>query len=510
MFRLTILVVVAALLAGGLYAAWERFNDARAASSEPAIFSGYVDVTATPTYAFETPVSDAGKSVVLSFIVSSSADPCEPSWGNAYSLAQAGQDLDLDRRVARLVQQAGNISVSFGGQANQELATNCTDPAKLKDAYASVVERYNLSSIDLDVEGAGLTDTAAAARRATAIAALQADRQSAGKPLSVWLTLPVAPTGLTSDGTAAVAAMLDAKVDLAGVNVMTMDFGASKPAGTSMADASIQAAQATRGQVSGLYRSHGENLGTDLLWRKIGITPMIGQNDLANEVFTLDDAATVQAFAIKEGVGRVSMWSLNRDASCGPNYPDVTRVSDGCSGINQNGRLFSQVLGHGMDTMPAKTPQAAAPVATAMATQTADNPATSPYPIWNEVATYVADDRIVWHGNVYEAKWWNQDELPDNPVAADGTTPWRLVGPVLPGDHPSAQATVPAGSFPEWKEATIYQKGDLAMFGGYVFAAKWWTRDDSPEAALQGATDSPWNRLKDPEVTTLLQDKKGK
>ncbi|MGA7206089.1 MAG: chitinase, partial [Specibacter sp.] len=317
--RLTILIVTVALLSGGVYVGWGRYNDARAASNEPAIFAGYVDATVTPSYSFETPVSDAAKSVVLSFIVSAKDKPCEPSWGTAYSMAAAGASLDLDRRIARLRQQGGTVAVSFGGQANNELSTACTDPEQLQAAYASVVDRYDLSTIDLDLEGTGLNDRAALTRRAQAISALQVERLKVKKPLSVWLTLPVAPTGLTAEGQSAVAAMLAAKVDLAGVNVMTMDFGGSKPERTTMLTASINAANATHDQLAALYRALGQNLGTESLWRKIGLTPMIGQNDVAGEVFTLEDADGLHSFAVDKGLGRISMWSLNRDASCGPN-----------------------------------------------------------------------------------------------------------------------------------------------------------------------------------------------
>lgn len=44
--------------------------------------------------------------------------------------------------------------------------------------------------------------------------------------LAVWLTLPIASTGLTEDGTNTVAAFLDAGVYLAGINAMTMNLDA--------------------------------------------------------------------------------------------------------------------------------------------------------------------------------------------------------------------------------------------------------------------------------------------
>lgn len=507
--RLVLVVLALALVTAGAYTGWGRLVDAKSASNEPAVFAGYVDVTATPTFAFENPVSDAAKSVVLSFIVASKDKPCEPSWGTYYSMDQAGQDLDIDRRIARLVQQSGSVSVSFGGQVNDELAVTCTDVDQLRGAYASVVERYDLSTIDLDLEGEGLSDTVALERRAQAIAALQTERAAAKKPLAVWLTLPVAPFGLTAEGTAAVKAMLDADVELAGVNIMTMDFGGSKEPDASMLEASIAAAQATHGQLSTLYKAQGQELGAESLWRKIGLTPMIGQNDIVGEIFSLQDAEGLHAFAVSQGVGRMSMWSLNRDATCGPNYPDLTRVSDACSGVDQKDSLFSEALGEGLTQPLVETDSNAVPEpqATAKETLLADDPATSPYPVWSELGVYVAGDRIVWHGNVYAAKWWTQDEVPDNPVASDGLTPWKLVGPVLPGDKPAPNVTIPDGTYPVWAESTTFQQGDRVMFNGRIFEAKWWNRDDSPLAALQGSPSSAWKMFSNDQVVQLLAER---
>ncbi|MGO4384966.1 chitinase [Specibacter sp. RAF43] len=499
-----------ALLGGALYAGWNRYSDARAASSAASIFAGYVDVTATPTYAFENPQSEPAKSVVLSFIVAEPGKACEPSWGAAYSLDRAGHDLDLDRRIARLLQQGGGVSVSFGGQANTELAIACADPAALQASYAAVIDRYNLTTIDLDLEGGGLSDAPAMKRRAAAVAALQADRRSAGKPLSVWLTLPVSPAGLSAEGISAVAGMLAAHVDVAGVNIMTMNYGRSRAAGQSMLGASVAAAESTHEQLSALYRARGKDVGPESIWRKIGLTPMIGQGDVRGDIFTMDDARGLQAFAKARGVGRMSMWSLNRDTTCGPNYPDLSQVSDACSGINENGLLFSRLLGEGMNEPGEAAPDVSAPAATSAPTPTTDNPATSPYPIWNEAATYVAEDRIVWHGNVYEAKWWTNGDLPDNPLALDGSTPWRLVGPVLPGDTPAPELLVPAGTYPAWKDSAVYQQGDRVMFDRYVFEAKWWTRGDSPEAALRGSADLPWKKLKNDVIEQIIKERAAK
>ena len=500
--RLGVLIgAVVAAGAGGV-AAWGNFQDVRAAEAIPSVFSGYVDVTATPRYAFEAPVSKEAEKVVLSFVVADPKEPCTPSWGAAYSLSDAASSLDLDRRVARLQQLGGTVAISFGGLANQELAVACTDPEKLKSAYRSVVDRYNVSSIDLDVEGEALSDAAALNRRTAAITALQQDRQRDGKSLSVWLTLPADPNGLTTVGSDAVSRMITAGVDLAGVNAMTMDYGGSRLAGRSMYENAVSAAEATHEQLTGLYRTAGTELGSETVWRKVGLTPMIGQNDVAGEIFTLRNAEELSAYASAKGVGRLSMWSLNRDRTCSQNFPDVTKVSDGCSGVDQGSSSFATILGAGVITSPSAAP--AAPTQPTPVPAVSDNPSTSPYPVWSENTAYTAGERIVWHSNVYEAKWWTRADTPDDPVLQGTATPWRIIGPVLAGDRPTPLLTATAGTAPAWQPAKVYRKGDRVLFEGRVFEAKWWTQTDSPEAALQGSPESPWSKLRDEELLKLM------
>ncbi|MET3369151.1 glycosyl hydrolase family 18 protein [Arthrobacter sp. M2012083] len=508
--RLSVLLAVIAVVAGAGVVSWRNYTDTRAAAASPSLFAGYVDVTATPRYAFEQPVSDNAKSVVLSFIVADSKDGCTPSWGSFYSMDAAASDLDLDRRIARLRQTGGDIAVSFGGLSNKELATACTDDDRLQQAYSRVVERYDLNTIDLDIEGTALTDKAAIARQAKAIVAVQQGRRAEGKNLSVWLTLPVAPAGLTADGMAAVEQMLSSGVELAGVNIMTMDYGESRVAGQSMLQASIAAAEATHSQLGEIYSAAQQNLGAQTLWRKIGLTPMIGQNDIVADVFTLADAQGLHDFAQGKGIGRMSMWSLNRDAECGPNYPTLTVVSDACSGVPQRDTRFSDVLGADIDSKPTDSPTPVLPTGTTTATPVVDDPATSPYPIWSPVATYVQSDRIVWQGNVYEAKWWTKDDVPNDPVPDRAAAPWKLIGPVLPGDRPKPEVTVPAGTYPVWSATAVYHKGDRVMLGQYVFEAKWWVQTQSPEAALQGSTDSAWMKLSHEELTKALSSQAAK
>ena len=168
----------------------------------------------------------------------------------------------------------GDVIVSFGGAAGTELARTCTDVTLLKNAYRAVVDRYALRAIDLDIEGAAQSDHAANVRRSQALAALQGDLAAAGRTLRISLTLPVLPTGLTSTGLGVVQDTMTGKARIDLVNVMAMDYGGSNSA---MGQAAINAGTATAKQMSVMWPS----LTDAQRLANIGVTPMIGQNDLS-------------------------------------------------------------------------------------------------------------------------------------------------------------------------------------------------------------------------------------
>ena len=352
------------------------------------------------------------------------------------------------------------MAVSFGGANNNELAVGCANPQKLLSAYRSVVERYNLNTIDLDLENRALTDVAA------------------GKKLAVCVTLPVSPQGLTRDGVHAVAQLLKHGVDLAGVNIMTMDYGSSLSPGQTMLTASESAITHTEHQLKSLYQQAGMHLHNTTLWSKMGITPMIGQNDNRNEVFTLRDAKRLNKFALSRGLGRMSMWSVNRDIMCGSNYVNDHVVSDSCSGVQQAQYAFSDTLGKGFEGNLFLSAGYSAALAAANR-QKPDSPATSPYQIWSATGTYVAGEKVVWQHYIYIAKWWTEGNVPNNPVLQSWQTPWTLIGPVLPGERPISQPTLPKGTYPAWSGTAVYQAGQRVIFQGVPYQAKWWNQGGS-------------------------------
>lgn len=311
-------------------------------------FAGYADVIAEPAYSFELRPSPASEKVVLSFVVGNSDRPCVPLWGNQYTLAQADESLDLPHRVALLREQGGDVAVAFGGWADEELSSTCVIKEKLMGAYRSVIDELDLRTIEFDLEGSDLKSDDAGIRRAEAIAEVQASLASEGKPLTVWLTLAGSPNGLSKPAMNAVAQFLTAGVNVAGVNVMTMNFPKQTITGLTMSQAAISTLTTAHPQIAELFFSAGIKLSNEEVWRKMGATPMIGQNDVQAQVFTLKDAQILNAFVLEHNLGRMSMWSLSRDAPCDESVSLPATASYRCSGVSEAPGDFAIALSNGL------------------------------------------------------------------------------------------------------------------------------------------------------------------
>ncbi len=280
-----------------------------------------------------TATAERATKLTLAF-VTTGAQQCKAAWGG---ITDASSGF-LSDQIARLRAGGRDVIISFGGANGVELAQSCGDATSLASAYQAVIDTYGLTSIDFDVEGGAVAAPASVTRRSEAIATLQSRAAKAGKRLDVSLTLPALPQGLTADGVTVVRSARDAGASLRTVNIMAMDYGAwaaPNPAGR-MGQYALDAAAATQAQMATLWP--GASAAT--LRALVGVTPMIGQNDASDEVFTLDDARAFVAGSA--GIGRVAFWSANRDRPCqggAKTYADPT-----CSGVTDPAGAFGAVL----------------------------------------------------------------------------------------------------------------------------------------------------------------------
>jgi hypothetical protein len=278
----------------------------------------YIDALAWPTFSMTNAASATGhRYYTLAFVQDGGG--CMPKWGGVIPLAD-NHYLD---QITALRNAGGDVILSFGGAAGLELAQGCSSVSALQAAYQQVITRYGFKWIDLDIEGAAIADTAANDRRNKALRGLQL----ANPGLRVSYTLPVMPDGLTHYGLDLLTNAKTNGVRVDVVNVMAMDYGPC----IDMGQAAIDAARSTNTQ-----------MGQIGLVTKIGVTPMIGVNDVVCEVFRLDDADQLLSYAqANTFIGEIAFWSMNRDNG---DCPGSGSASPKCSGLSQSLYAFTNRL----------------------------------------------------------------------------------------------------------------------------------------------------------------------
>ncbi|MGW3033175.1 glycoside hydrolase family 18 protein [Streptomyces sp. NPDC001178] len=290
-------------------------------------FAPYVDTSLYPAFDLLASADATGvKNYNLAFVTDGGG--CTPKWGGVTDLGSDG----VASQIGALRAKGGDVRVSFGGASGSELATTCSSADALATAYGKVVDQFKLTKVDFDVEGGALPNTTANTNRAKAIAKLQA----AHPGLDVSFTLPVMPEGLTQDGVNLLSNAKSNGAKINTVNIMAMDYGASYSG--DMGTYAEQAATATQAQVKSVL-----GLSDAAAWKTVAVTPMIGVNDVSSEIFKVDDATQLAAFAKTKGLGGLSMWSATRDKQCAGGTKPTADAT--CSSITQDKFAFSKAFG---------------------------------------------------------------------------------------------------------------------------------------------------------------------
>jgi hypothetical protein len=311
-------------------ALWQPAGVKQSASKHPSkklapikhrIFAPYIHMSETNNDLAAIQADSGIKFFTLAFIVSDGK--CSPAWQGKTPLPLATESL-FSSHISRLRKSGGDVIVSFGGYVGQELAQACPDPKALAVAYQRVIDKYQIQSLDFDVEASAASDPASIERRSEALARLS--RVNAG--LQISFTVPVTPEGMPRTALDLLKSAKRHNVPVAVVNLMTMDYGTPVPDGN-MGPLAIVAVDRAIAQI----RSVG-------LTSAVGITPMIGKNDTKGETFTVDDARATLSYAKSNSeVRRLSMWSAGRD-----NGGCQETVSPTCSGIAQRAWEFTRVF----------------------------------------------------------------------------------------------------------------------------------------------------------------------
>lgn len=293
------------------------------------VYAPYVDYTLNSQPDLASLANNQNvKHFTMAFVVSKDADTCLPTWGTAYNINNYTQY----SKIKALRAAGGDVMVSIGGANNSPLAAACKNVADLQQLYYDIVDNLNLNVLDFDIEGTWVADHDSINRRNLAVKAVQDQWKTEGRDIGIWYTLPILPTGLTGEGLYVLNDAKEKGVKLAGVNVMTMDYGNS-----------ICQSEGTEGQnIHGKCATSAiENLHSQLkqifadktdeqINAMMGTTPMVGYNDVQGEVFYMSDAKLVMKDATDRGLGMIGIWSMMRDQ---PGVPK--QVSPEHSGLTE-------------------------------------------------------------------------------------------------------------------------------------------------------------------------------
>jgi hypothetical protein len=222
----------------------------------------------------------------------------EPAWNGRTSM---DQNLYKDQ-IDAIRERGGDVIVSFGGEGGRELAIVEEDAAALAASYQSIIDRYHFTWLDFDIEGSNLErNPEASQRRNTALAALQARNPG----LIISFTLPVDPDGIRPASEALLADATAKGVKVYSANLMVMYFGKKFiNKGRSEGQLGIDSAIKAHQQIQKIDAAI-----------QIGLCPCLGNNGSGDEVFTLDDAKILRAFADKTPwVCSLHYWSINGDS----------------------------------------------------------------------------------------------------------------------------------------------------------------------------------------------------
>ena len=265
----------------------------------------------------------------LAFLETTGKTSCTLAWnGSKSQTVPAGRYL---ADIASLRAIGGDVIPSFGGwsadQGGTEIGDSCKDVASIATAYEQVITTYNVTRLDMDIEGKSLSRPDGIDRRNKAIKLLQDWALANGRTVQIQYTLPTSRDGLEASGLAVLENAIANGVRVDVVNPMVFDY--YDRAGTDMGDSAISALNGLNAQLATLYPA--KTLAQR--WAMTGATIMNGLDDYPRrtESTSIQDALQLLGHAQANGMNTISMWAIQRDnGGC-----IGTTGANNCSGIDQ-------------------------------------------------------------------------------------------------------------------------------------------------------------------------------
>lgn len=450
-------------------------------------------------------------------------------WAGLPALSEDSNDKwqysGIIKSIKDLRDMGGDVTISLGGLTGTPFWEVTQDIDILAATYKDIIEGYGLTRIDLDIEG-GARDKTKNIANAKAMKKVQDETG-----VKVILTLPVLPTGLTSLELDLMDAYLSQGVEIEMVNIMAMCYGSGTLLpGENYGTASLRAIDSTARQIKECYKKYANiDLTEAEAYRKVGVTTSVGFEGDAHPIFTKDWTELVVNHSIEKGIGMTSFWSLNRDAQLDGNKGiyapyEHTRLNMkfGSQEPGTGGNTNSKPVFTGVDNKTITVGDTFDKMAGVKATDKEDGDLTSKISVSGDVNTSVAGSYNLTYSvtdndnatttvtrviTVNEKPQNSEDVNEDGKVdVADLTlvaAKYNLMTSNVGYDNKcdinndgiidlfdltkvskkigtSGGGEENPGDIETWNPTKIYYEGDIVMYNGKKYRAKWWTRGNTP------------------------------
>ena len=287
-----------------------------AASATPSpegavVFSPYKDVGINAnwnTLVMSTVVNSASLAPLLSALPSNIKTV---TW--AFATGECGQEnwagMGAEQfakaNVSPYVTAGKNYIISTGGAAGIFTCSSNAGMHAFLNRYMSV----NLIGLDVDIERDQTQD------QITSLVKTLVYAKSLHPNLRISFTLATLAdssgghAGLNELGNRVITTAKAAGLDFY-VNLMVMDYGTTSAYTCVLSGSLCQMALSAEQAVINLQSTYA------IAANRIEVTPMIGNNDISDEVFTIADAEKLASFVVINKLAGYHFWSLDRDTPC--------------------------------------------------------------------------------------------------------------------------------------------------------------------------------------------------
>ena len=355
------------------------------------------------------------KAFTLAFVLANGG--CTPAWAADAGMDNVSSDTQIAPIISAVRSAGGDVVVSFGGYGGTKLGETCGSASATAAAEQTVITKYGLNAIDLDLEEPEYENANAINNELGAAKILQANNPG----LYISVVIPGTTSGTGYFGQQLLTAAKTIGYTPNNFAIMPFDGGFS---GASSQISALQSFNTI------LMNTFGWNSAT--AYAHEGFSGMNGRTD-SGEYFSQTDFQSVLSFAENNHLARYTYWALNRDRQCNP-VDNNGSLSGTCSSVAQSDWDFTKfVVKFAGATPPTTNPTATpapgntptpAPTATPIpGTTPTPTPTTiAPTPVsggsctgvaaWVSTKAYVGGNKVTYNGSLWQAKWWTENDVP--------------------------------------------------------------------------------------------------